>query len=412
MDAPTRAGEQKLTSFLEYHYYRGGLRTEYVALSGARPSWAPPAEWVGFRDVFSLAGSDLVLEVVRFRVSIGIAVWTGVYRHSPDQVYGDRQNHAGIGVWLLNQFPIKTEMLVESLEKLLDLVSESSKDDFLQKSQAYLRDYLGGYIAPLRRLPPPIDGMRLASNEVLTTTSFQIARHIDGWTRRLEDLLYRIFFLAPKSGDSDRALILLTGPNDREPGTRSNGIEEYTKESFASELLAAMPSAFKSQSQAVADLQKKIETNGSTISELDGRVDQLQHALTSERARVGAIQAQYDELKASLSEDDERRRFSVLHEAITSLHSQIATVNREISTSKRELMSEIRRDLHKALSSLAARAPNQPGKPEYGEPRGDSPRQQKSEAWQLDYIKLAAIILLVAGLLGLMGYIVYRISLG
>jgi len=83
-------------AFLEYHFYSGGLRTEAFSLSGARPEWAPPPDWVGFRNEFSLGPENRVVEVVKFDTDEGPVTWFGVYQASPDKVFGDRKNHTGL----------------------------------------------------------------------------------------------------------------------------------------------------------------------------------------------------------------------------------------------------------------------------------------------------------------------------
>ena len=110
-------------AFLEGHYYSGGLRYHaYVA--GTRPSWAPPADSVGFRDEFELEEGASAIELRRFRFNGAVVSFVGVFYRSIDAKFGDRGNHAGMGAWFRDVIPFDFNGLLAGLEQLAERIAE------------------------------------------------------------------------------------------------------------------------------------------------------------------------------------------------------------------------------------------------------------------------------------------------
>lgn len=397
---------QPESNFLECHYYKGGHRTEYVSLSGSRPLWAPPADWVGFRDETSLKDGDRIVEVVKFDTPSGAVVWVGLFRHSPDKVYGDRQNHAGLGTWLLGHFPSDPDLLVEGLEKLLHVFSESTAEEFSQKAAPFLRDYLSEYLSPLHDLPPPLGGIRSAVNQVFSTRSFQIARRAEGWPRKLNDLFFRIFFLSTGGDDFNRALILLRDEGQVGGSQALSGFEDFKKERFAAELLSKLPVALEDQSKLLAELKNHAATRDRAIEELDNRVDQLQAALASEQERAAALDRQYNELKAAFAEDDDRKRFSILHQGLSNVNSQVSTLGREILALRGEIVADLKRELTGFLRSGPTGGPQYTGVENLYESRPS--RAHDNAGVQVDWGKVFVLAAALIAVLGLITYFLIR----
>jgi hypothetical protein len=352
MPAQAKGTEAHEVAFLEYHYYSGGLRTQHVSLGGERPSWAPAAEWVGFRDEFALKQDDLAVEIVKFSYQEDVVAWIGVYRHSPDQIYGDRQNHAGVGVWLLNQFPSSPALLVESLENLVKLVPPSNREELSAKVNAYLRDYLGGYLSPFRQLPSPLGGLGLASNQIFSTATFQILKGEADWSDSLVGLFYQVFFLATSTNAKNRALILLTKGASGRSDLASPDAKALRGDRFIAEFLTRIPAAFETQKRLINELRSEIAEQAEIVNEHTHRLDGLNTTLEAERSQAQLVEFQYNELKASLTEDDERKRFSILHESLTSINSGVARAIRDLSTLRFDILTEIRKDQRPTIASF------------------------------------------------------------
>jgi hypothetical protein len=347
-------GEQ--SAFIEYHYYKGGLRTEFVTSGHGRPTWAPPPDWVGFRSEFVLQDSDLVIELVKFNNSSSVVSWIGLYRHSADQVFGDRQNHMGIGVWLLDRFPSAPYELIEGLRKLLELFPSNSTEEFSATVGHFLSEYVQQYVADLQQLPPPLNGMRLANNQVLTTFQYQIQPEAENWKKRLNDLFFRLYFLYPEGREENRALIYIPFTSVAK-GPGISGSEEFKKERFIFDFLPKVPVAFSSQANAILELEKQIASDRLSLGQLRSQASELEMDLAHERERGNSVERQYNELKQSLAENDEMKRFSILNEGISYLKSQNLSLEREMQGLRRNVGDDIERALRKSTTSGHTRPP-------------------------------------------------------
>lgn len=342
--------EEPQSAFIEYHYYKGGLRTEFVASGQDRPTWAPPPDWVGFRSEFALQGSDLVIEVVKFEAPSSVVSWVGLYQHSPDQVYGDRQNHAGIGVWLLNKFPSAPYELIEGLRQLLELFPSKSTEEFSSTVGHFLSEYIRGYVAELQQLPPPLNGMRLANSQILNTFQYQVQRDAENWQKRLNDLFFRLYFLYPEGREENRALIYIPSISATKDSAMG-GFEEFKKERFIFEFLPKVPVAFTSQANAILELEKQILADRLSLGQQRSKASELERNLAYERERGNSVERQYNELKQSLAENDEMKRFTILNEGISHLKSQILSFEREMQNLRRNVGDDIERALRKSTTS-------------------------------------------------------------
>jgi hypothetical protein len=345
----SRADDEQ-SAFIEYHYYKGGLRTEFVTSGHDRPTWAPPPDWVGFRSEFVLQDSDLVIELVKFNTSSSVVSWIGLYRHSPDQVFGDRQNHIGIGVWLLDSFPSAPYELIEGLRKLLELFPSNSTENFSATVGHFLSEYVQEYVADLQPLPPPLNGMRLANNQVLTTFQYQIRPEAENWQKRLNDLFFRLYFLYPEGREENRALIYIPFTSVAK-GPGISGSEEFKKERFIFDFLPKVPVAFSSQANAILELEKQIVADRLSLGQLRSQTSELETDLAHERERGNSVERQYNELKQSLDENDEIKRFTILNEGISYLKSQIHSFEREMQSLRRNVSDDIERALRTSTTS-------------------------------------------------------------
>lgn len=343
-DAPSSADQ----GFLEYHHYSGGLRADAFSLSGQRPNWAPPHDWVGFRDEFALTAEDRVIEVVKFASDNGPITWLGLYHAAPDKVYGDRKNHAGFGVWLLNGYPKEASLIVDALQRLLDVARDDDQERLSTSAQNFLGKYLETYVDEYESLPRPFGGLALAKNQVASTLSRRINVEDDGFEERLDDLIVRLFFYLPESdADKSRALILLTGRQ-----TQSSIAEpENALGKLAPDLLKQIPIAMRAQSQSIAGLQQQLAHDREALDELDRTRDRLESELLETRRRANDAETQLRDLQASLQEDDERRRFSLLQAGIADVNNSVADLKAKLGSLRQDIVCDLRRDIRPAPSS-------------------------------------------------------------
>lgn len=396
--------ELQQSAFIEYHYYKGGLRTEFVALEQDRPAWAPPPDWVGFRSEFVLQGSDLVIEVVKFGAPSSVVTWIGIYQHSPDQVYGDRQNHAGIGVWLFNKFPTAPYELVEGLRKLLELFLSDSSNKFSATVRHFLSEYIGGYVAELTQLPPPLNGMRLANSQLLTTFQYQVQRDAENWQKRLNDLFFRLYFLYPEGREENRALIYIPS-TPTVAGAVTSAFEVFKKERFISEFLPKVPVAFTSQAKAIVELEKKSLVSEASVGQLLNKVSQLETVVANERDVRTSVERQYNDLKQSLEENDELKRFAILNQGISQLKSQVAAVEREMQSIRKNVSGDIERAMRPSTMPGNVRPQFNVNTTQNTERLAKSRElNRKSNSWNISWITVVTIAVITLILIGLLIY--------
>lgn len=150
---------EQLSFFLEAHYYDGGLRTIPLGIEGVRPHWAPGIDFVGFRNEFDLRHNDIVVEISRFRFENADVDWIGVFKNAPDKVYGDRKNHAGVGLWLKDCVALYPKAILATLVAFCELVVDG--DIGIAGEQAasfYAPEHLPQQLAPSSLMLPDLSG--------------------------------------------------------------------------------------------------------------------------------------------------------------------------------------------------------------------------------------------------------------
>lgn len=350
MDAVTpTASTRGARPFLEYHYYKGGLRTEAVSSNGIRPPWAPPPDWVGFRNEVALQGDEIAIEVVKF-ASVDMTVsWVGIYRHAPDQIYGDRQNHAGVGVWLPAVFPSEPALLLAGLDSLLSLLQKSEPGEFTDKSTAFLNDYVEGYLARYVETSEPLRGLKAADSPMLKTVGYAVDRASPENKDAVADLLFRSFFMTPRDEQASRALILVTGIDSVESLT-SQGYARHTNTRFVAELLAKLPKAFETQGAEVFSLQQALRAERVKTDELDSRVNRLTSDLQTAMESASEFERQCSDLRSSLEGNDEHRRHAAILQKFAESNSHLSTVARGISHLRHDLLADLRSEFRSAVN--------------------------------------------------------------
>ncbi|CAN1516528.1 hypothetical protein MCEREM21A_00959 [Sphingomonadaceae bacterium] len=342
MNKTSDSGTYADPAFLEYHFYKGGLRIEAFSVSDLRPSWAPPAEWVGFRDEFTLDPEDRVLEIVKFEGNCGPIAWIGIYEAAPDQVYGDRKNHAGIGVWLLGRYPHEPSLLVDALRSLLDLARKDDGTRLPLQGKTFLSNYLKDYVADYIMLPRPLGGLEHATNQIVSTLVWQLNVSDNKFEKDLDDLFHRIFFVLPEQdAKNSRALILLSSRKDSRNFSENN--QKFNELSL--DIIKNISAAFSEQNQIISDMKENLRVELKNLEDMDFKFDQINSELNYNISRAEEAELQLKNLHVILEDDDGRRQFSILQSSISDVMNSIMQIDRKLSNLQKDITIEIKREL-------------------------------------------------------------------
>lgn len=327
-------------AFVEAHFYDGGLRNTVVANSANRPSWAPDFQWVGFRDETRLEGSDIAVEIVKFASSSTSIAWIGVYTHATDAKYGDRNNHAGVGVWLRDYFPHDPEILIDGLGKLLKKLKKGSLDDFTNASNKFVRGFLDRIISPYVQLAAPLDGLPPATGQTFSTVSYFVPKD-DKVDSRLNDLFYRAFFLHPNADGASRMLIHVSEFD------RTSGFVSHQSEGFDSDLVKLLPTAFGDQAREIERLAVQRTTLDKELYNLDIKVDALHGERDALLSKLDAASQEHEEFKKSIEDNDELKRFAAIHGGVSKLQQTTEEILRIIPELQRGIVKEVHSELNR-----------------------------------------------------------------
>ncbi len=111
--------EPSTAPLLEVLFFSSGLKSK---LYGAerRPDWLPAVDRIGLQNDIYLAPGQHVIDFSRLcRSDGGGGVgWIGIYAYGKD-LYGDRGNFCGVGVWLIDGLVLDHRRLLQVLDALL-----------------------------------------------------------------------------------------------------------------------------------------------------------------------------------------------------------------------------------------------------------------------------------------------------
>ncbi len=330
---------------LEAHSYAGGLRVQILGHDPSRPAWVPPQDYVGFRNEIALAPGDHVVEFARFRHRGRRVTWVGLFEPAVDEVFGDRLNHAGVGVWLLERDLLHPDTLLHGLKRLADALVDETSEMLRDNAEAFLGDdYLPTYVVPSRDLPGQLSGWTFVGGPLPETSLFAA---VDGereraWALAAEQLL-RTSILRGPSDAHGRALILIRTAT----AAGDTGLEPV-RTSLAGEIVRALPAAMAE----LSDISRSARTEA---EQLVARCSELESALASEQARatgladrVPALEAEADTLRMQLEGNE-------TYQAWSSLKEQIRDVSRQVGHNG-NMIDAARRDILNRLSSIQSRS--------------------------------------------------------
>lgn len=274
-----------IAAFAELHWYSGGLQHRAVSVDGARPAWAPPADWGGLRDGEVLAPGERAVVVRRAALGEGrVAMWVAVFAYAVDAKFGARANHAGMGVWLLDALVTDGPPLLQSLANVADRLAAAAGEDGGADAVAaqlprFLGELLPKYIAPTPPLPRAFRG--LAAGEQLVDTATYRASGPAAW----RDAGERVEALGLISeGEAARVLVRVDGPDTALPEARPPG---------PGRLVSALPAAFADGAAALTREREEAErartqaaSREAELREAGGRAEAAAAERDAERARA------------------------------------------------------------------------------------------------------------------------------
>ena len=275
-------------SFLEAHYYSGGLRHYPVGATVQRPDWAPPADLVGFRDEFPLAVGDLIVEFQRRQYRDQLVTWVGVYVRSVDEKLGERENHAGLGLWLLEASIVDARSVLDALTLMAGKFSKAFDTQGLSnQARKFLGgDYLPNYIQPARGFLPAFAGAAFTTAELPRTSFYQVAGPLVPSNLHLAADQLSLLMFSPGLSSTMRALILVSNAEKR-PATGEDVRQIKPDMDPVNYLVSRIPQAISAENEALRMLElERVQL-----------IRELQEAITRGRA----LQDERDRISSDLT---------------------------------------------------------------------------------------------------------------
>ena len=324
-------------AFLEAHFYDGGLRTVPLGLGGARPDWAPDAERVGFRDEFVLGDTDQIVEFYRMLHHGRRLTWLAVYRRSIDRSYGDRRNHAGIGVWLIDQMIVDPHKLLKALGVMADAVGASGPASLEGDAANFLSTFLPKHLLDTHAVPASLHGWNHSSPEEAQTQAYVARADVpDQPFEQAASQIAALSWLPGPDPRTSRAVILIQAvPGDTQPGGR------YTPEPIERDPLPAIlrqiPIALAEMTGEGAQLQERLRLAVANHEDLSRRLDAGQTAHAALTAQAAQLQAERDELHRQIDTSDPLKMLNRICTDLDVVRRQTASLDQQLPVIERLL---------------------------------------------------------------------------
>lgn len=325
---------------LEGHYYAGGLQIRPLGGPQERPDWAPspPDRYVGFRNEFALSAGDAIVEFARFAYRGSRVTWVAVYHRSVDEVYGDRGNHAGIGVWLNDALIGHPAPLLTSLSSLsLNLASKGP--EAVQSDAAAFGgpDFLEKYLDYNASLPDNLSGWRFSPSPVCKTVSF----YADGASGkdRIElaaEQISRASILPAPDPAQSRALILLPGTTASLAAADAGQLPKLGRPSL-SEVTKVLPAAVRRLTEQARSFDARTHALEEELVGSRAANEDLSQQLDGERSEKAGLVEQNAHLTDQLAGDSTIRWLSTIDKKLAMLDSSVRTNTQEIGRLARDI---------------------------------------------------------------------------
>ncbi|HZG45233.1 MAG TPA: hypothetical protein VEZ41_03060 [Allosphingosinicella sp.] len=322
---------------LEQHYYEGGLKVRVLGTDPSRPSWVPPSEWVGFRNEVPLRVGDYVVEFVRFRHGENVITWVGLFHPSIDVKYGDRQNHAGIGVWLLDRDVLHGGALLQSLRSFGGNEGAGASENAAAIDR-FVSEFLETLVISRLDLPHPLGGWPPARGEIIDTALFEAAAPDEeaAWALAAQQLL-RLTILADNVAAQARAIVLIPHGGG---GTR--GLQPIGK-NLAVDIVRALPGAFA----AVLAGSEVVAREAAGAIELarsrDAEAAEARSRSEGLELRARELAQEVTALRSALDQSEPAQHYAAIRQALREVTNGIDEVNASVRDARRDLGGQIER---------------------------------------------------------------------
>lgn len=328
----------ELPFLLERHFYDAGLHVEPVGRDRTRPPWVPPHDWVGFRNDVPLAAGDLAVEFVRFRYRERAVTWIGLFRRAVDAVYGDRQNHEGLGAWLLDQDVLHGKALLQSLHALTERIGAEGVRACDPSADRLLQEFLPQFVVPHLELRTPMGGWSLARGQVTETAIFEATAHdrAAAWSLAAKQLL-RASVLAGPSPTHSRCVILI---RTADPGG-DDGLDKVPG-GLATEIVKALPQALAAASDAQRDAAREAQALAERLHSAQVELERERDCGRQLAEQVAVLQREVAGLQEQLEDSDPERIWASVRAKLHDISGQVERTENSVLTTRREILDRLK----------------------------------------------------------------------
>lgn len=309
------------------------MRIKPIGTANERPDWAPePADrYVGFRDEFALVAGDAVVEFARFNYDGSRVTWLAVYYRSVDEVFGDRGNHAGVGVWLNDVIIADAGFLLDGLHQLSEVVAKNGPEAVHAEASAFAVQYLPKYLDLSARLPDHLDGWNFAAGNVCqTATYYSGAKSIQENWMLAADQIGRASLLPAADPNVARALILIPAQGFASQDRRFGKMTPLARPSF-SEVTKVLPRAIEALAVENGTLQVQAGKLQQQLHAAQQSEERLKAELRSEQFQKETLSEQVTRLTNQLSEDGNVRWLTAIDGRLATLESTLRSQSSGLS---------------------------------------------------------------------------------
>jgi len=319
-----------------------------------------------------------------------------VFDRSVDEVFGDRQNNAGAGVWLRECEVANPRLLLHGLQQFSAAVAKGSIDAAEAHARHFLGDeYLPKYLRQAQAFPDKLGGWPYSSGAMPETQLFLASGkdEEEAWELAAEHLL-RMSVLPPADAGCARALVLVHAGGR---GLHAPAAEQDLtplKKGLAAELLSYLPDAVA----AIVKENRQLSTATHSLTEwLERAESQLAEAVQG----YHALKARNAVLEQQLDENQMLRRLAAIEQGVKDWEGRARGIESAMSALRTEVVAH--RSATRFVPAAAAPAPfgygetvsthpQNSGQVGHNMVRRGSVRRQKPIAF---YLTAAALVLVI-----------------
>ena len=359
--SPASASAGTPHAFLEAHHYDGGLRITPLGVA-TRPGWAPDGERVGFRDEFPLGDGEWAVEFYRLLHQGRRVTWIGLFKRSVDRSFGDRRNHAGVGLWLADQHLIEAENLLKALATFAGPIeSEVRTSGYAAQAERFVADYLPGYLLPSAQLPEALQGWSCSSPEQALTQTYTASSAERPFGEAAAQVTAASFLAGPSPAHS-RAVILVTAAPDT-PAQELRLKPERARADVLPAVLRKLPAGVEQVHGRVAELEREIAGWHQLKAKSDAELAQVKAREQDVRARLETAEADRAELRSQIEMSDTLTLINRLCGDMDVIKSQTGSIGPQLAGLERAMRQQAM-NVSPAPSPSVTAPPSQPARPQ------------------------------------------------